>query len=71
MYAGCKKGLGGEEKGDRISFLSRENRTIRDERHTHTKMDKDTDGSGGSKRYSIFMEFSTFECLKYQKSSYT
>ena len=170
MYAGCKKGLGGEEKEDRISFLSRENRTIEDERllllllllsrfsrvwicatqwmaahqappslgfsgkntgagchfllqckkvksesevaqscptiqdlmdcslpdssvhgifqarvlewgaiafserwerHTHTKIDKDTDRSGGSKRYSIFMEFSTFECLKYQESSYT
>ena len=36
MYVRCKKGLGGEEKGDRTSFLSRENRTIRDETHTHT-----------------------------------
>lgn len=33
-------GLGGEEKGDRISFLSREKRTIKDERHRHTKTDK-------------------------------
>ena len=33
-------------------------------RHTHTHKDKDTDGSSGSKRYSVFMEFSTFECLK-------
>ena len=64
MYVRCKKGLGGEEKGDRTSFLSRENRTIRDETHTHTHKDKDTDGSSGSKRYSVFMEFSTFECLK-------
>ena len=32
-----QEGLGGEEKGDRTSFLSRENRTIRDETHTHTK----------------------------------